>query len=248
MYNFGRCKTVKRFVSQYFRRQGSMRYTYYGHSSFMIETAGQKIIFDPYISPNDKAKSIDVNNISCNYILLSHGHFDHVHDVETIALNCNATVVASYELATYYGEKKLKYHPMNIGGRWDFGSFQVKAMNALHSSGLPDGTYAGSPMGYIVSSSEGSFYYSGDTALTLDMQLIGSYQKIDRAFLCLGDNFTMGLDDAIVASDFIKCNHITGMHFDTFPYIRIDHQKAIEKFGKAGKTLVLPEIGKTYDL
>lgn len=225
-----------------------MKYTYLGHSSFLIEINGVKIIFDPFISPNEQARHIDINGLKCEYILVSHGHGDHIADVETIAANNQATVVSSYEIASYYGAKNLKYHPMNIGGQWDFGKIRVKAVNAVHSSVFPDGTNAGNPMGFIVSGGGKTIYYSGDTALHMDMKLIGSYYKPDRAFLCLGDNFTMGPDEALIASDFIECNTITGMHFDTFPYIRIDHSRVEEKFRSAGKSLILPEIGKTYDL
>lgn len=224
-----------------------MTYTYLGHSSFLMEFDGVRIIFDPYIKPNDLAKGIDADKLRCDFIFLSHGHFDHVMDVELIAGNSNATIVASYELATYYGGKNFKYHPMNTGGQWNFGKFKVKAVQAVHSSGLPDGAYAGSPMGFIFWTGTHSFYYSGDTALNLDMQLIGNYDKIDRAFLCMGNNFTMGIDDALIAADFVKCNAITAMHFDTFPYIRIDHAEAEEKFEKAGRKLTIPEIGKTYE-
>ena len=226
----------------------NMNYTYYGHSSFLIEIAGIKIVFDPFISPNDKAKSIDVNAIKCDFVLVSHGHSDHVADVETIARNNDATVVAAYEIAAYYGGKGLKYHPMNIGGRWDFGKFQVKAVNAVHSSVLPDGTYAGNPMGFIVTAGDESFYYSGDTALTLDMQLIGRQHKLNAAFLCMGDNFTMGIDDAVIAAEFINCKKVVGMHFDTFPYIMINHEKSIQKFKDTNVELTLPEIGKSYSI
>lgn len=225
-----------------------MKYTYYGHSTFLLELDNAKILFDPFISPNELAKGIDIHSIKCDYILISHGHFDHVTDVEVIAKNNDATIVAAYELASYYGAKNFKQHPMNIGGRWNFGSFTVKVVSAAHSSVLPDGTYSGNPIGFIITEGTRSIYYSGDTGLHMDMQLIGNYHKLDRAFLCIGDNFTMGADDAIIASDFIKCNKITGMHFDTIPYIVIDHQKTIQKFEQAGKTLVLPEIGKTYEV
>ncbi len=229
-------------------KQNTMNYTYFGHSSFLVEINGIRIVFDPFITPNDLAKSIDVNSIKCDYVLVSHGHGDHVADVETIARNNDAVVVAAYEIASYYGGKGLKHHPMNIGGRWDFGKFNVKAVNAVHSSVLPDGTYAANPMGFIVTSGNESFYYSGDTALTMDMQLIGNYYKPDFAFLCLGDNFTMGVDDAVIAADFIQCNRIVGMHFDTFPYIKINHETAIKKFADKGKTLSLPDIGINIEL
>lgn len=219
-----------------------MKYTYLGHSSFLVEINGIKIVFDPFISPNDLAKSIDVNSIKCDYVLVSHGHSDHVADVETIARNNDAVVVGAYELAAYYGGKGLKHHPMNIGGRWDFGKFNVKTTNAVHSSVLPDGTYAGNPLGFVVNSGEETFYYSGDTALTLDMQLIGKQHNLDAAFLCLGDNFTMGVDDALIAAEYINCKEIVGMHFDTFPYIRINHETAIKKFNDKGYNLTLPAL------
>ncbi len=225
-----------------------MKYTYYGHSSFMVEIDGVRIVFDPYISPNELAKAVDVNSIKCDYVMLSHGHFDHVADAELITRNNDATIISNFEIATYFGGKKLKYHPMNVGGQWDFGKFKVKLVNAVHSSVLPDGTYGGASVGFVVSGEGKSFYYSGDTALHLDMQLIGTYQKLERALLCVGDNFTMGIEDALIAAEFVKCNNITAMHIDTFPYIRIDHIRSVEKFAKAGMTLTLPEIGKTYDM
>jgi L-ascorbate metabolism protein UlaG (beta-lactamase superfamily) len=225
-----------------------MKYTYYGHSTFLLELNNARILFDPFITPNDLAKGIDIDSIKCDYILLSHGHGDHIADVETIAKNNDATIVAVYELASYYGVKNFKYHPMNTGGNWNFGNFSIKLVNAVHSSVLPDGTYSGNPVGFIVKEGNKSIYYSGDTALHMDMQLIGKYHRPDRAFLCMGDNFTMGIDDAIIASDFIQCNQITAMHFDTFGYIKIDHNKTIEKFDQSGKKLVLPEIGKTYEV
>jgi len=114
---------------------------------------------------------------------------------------------------------------------------------AQHSSSLPDGTYGGNPMGFVVESTEGNFYYAGDTALTYEMKLIGDYRQIDFAFLPIGDNFTMGADNAIIACDFIRCNDIIGMHYDTFGFIKIDKNEAVSKFERAGKKLSLMEIG-----
>jgi L-ascorbate metabolism protein UlaG (beta-lactamase superfamily) len=138
--------------------------------------------------------------------------------------------------------------PMNIGGKvkLDFGN--VKCVVAQHSSGLPDGTYGGSAMGFVVESSEGNFYYSGDTGLTYDMKLIGDYRQIDFAFLPIGDIFTMGVDNAIIACDFINCNKVIGMHYDTFETIKIDKQEAIRKFTMGGKKLTLMEIGKSIQM
>jgi L-ascorbate metabolism protein UlaG (beta-lactamase superfamily) len=134
---------------------------------------------------------------------------------------------------------------MNIGGKivQDFGN--VKCVNAVHSSSLPDGTYGGNPMGFVIESTEGNFYYAGDTALTYDMKLIGEYRSVDFAFLPIGNNFTMGIDNAIIASEFVNCNDIIGMHYDTFGYIKIDHEEAVRKFDRSGKKLTLLKIGET---
>ncbi len=225
-----------------------MKYTYYGHSCFLVEVNGVRILFDPFITGNDLAKHIDINSIKCDYVLLSHGHFDHVLDAEAIARNNDAIIVANFEIASYYGKKGLKYHPMNLGGKWSFDKFTVKAFSAVHSSVLADGTYGGGAMGFVVKAGDFNFYYSGDTALTLDMQLIPRFANLNTAFLCMGDDLTMGLEDAIVASDFIQCSNIVGMHFDTFPFIKMNHANAVEEFSKVGKKLNVPEIGKTYEV
>jgi len=119
---------------------------------------------------------------------------------------------------------------------------------AVHSSTLPDGSYGGNPMGFLLETDEGNLYYAGDTALTYDMKLIGDYKQIDVAFLPIGNNFTMGIDNAIIAADFIKCEKIIGMHYDTFGYIKIDHKEATEKFNVAGKELTLMKIGESKSL
>mgnify|MGYP001795590127 FL=1 len=139
-------------------------------------------------------------------------------------------------------------HPMNHGGAFDFDFGKVRYVNAVHSSALDDGTYLGHPGGFIISNDQHRFYYSGDTALTMDMQLLPRYGKLDFAVLPIGDNFTMGVDDAITASDFIQCDKVFGVHYDTFGYIKINHEEAIEKFGQAGKELILAEIGSTVEL
>jgi L-ascorbate metabolism protein UlaG (beta-lactamase superfamily) len=139
-------------------------------------------------------------------------------------------------------------HPMNFGGKKTFDWGIVKFVPAAHSSVLPDGTYGGNPGGFVVTTSEGSFYYSGDTSLMMDMQLIPRYAKIDVAILPVGDNFTMGIDDAIVAAEFVQTRKVIGVHFDTFGYIKIDHEEAQEKFKKAGINLILPEIGQTISI
>jgi len=226
-----------------------MKVTYYGHASFSIEVSGKTLFFDPFISPNELASAIDVASLKADYILISHGHGDHVADVETLAKQNDSFLISNYEIISWFGAKGLeKGHPLNHGGqaKFDFGT--VKYVNAVHSSTLPDGASGGYPGGFIVRTEEGNFYFAGDTALTYDMKLIGEYEQIDFAILPIGDNFTMGIDDAVIAADFIKCDKIIGMHYDTFPYIVIDHAEAKKKFSDAGKELMLLDIGAAVEL
>ena len=226
-----------------------MKLTYFGHSCFLIEFGGKKLLFDPFISPNELAKDIDINSIEADYILLSHGHEDHVADAETIAKRTGATIIATFEIVTWYGKKGLKGHPMNTGGKWTFDFGTVKMMNAVHSSVLPDGTYAANPVGFVISNDENAFYFAGDTALTWDMKLIPmTCPKLDLAILPIGDNFTMGYEDTIIASDFIECNKIIGCHFDTFGYVKVDHEVAKTAFEAKGKELILPVIGERFSI
>jgi hypothetical protein len=226
-----------------------MKITYYGHSCFTLEVAGKSILFDPFISHNELAKDIDIKSINADFILISHGHEDHIADAVEIALNTGAVVVSNWEIIAWLGKQGIKnVHPMNIGGHWFFDFGKVKCVNAVHSSSLPDGSYGGNPMGFLLETIEGNVYYAGDTALTMDMKLIGDYKQIDVAFLPIGNNFTMGIDNAIIAANFIKCDKIIGMHYDTFGYIKIDQPEAIEKFSATGKELVLMPIGNTIEL
>jgi len=226
-----------------------MNITYYGHSCFGVEVSGRHLLFDPFISPNELAKGIDANAVRADYILVSHGHEDHVADVVSIAMRTGAKVVSNWEIASWFGKQGVKdTHPMNTGGKWKFDFGNVKCVAAVHSSSMPDGSNGGNPMGFIIESGQGNFYYSGDTALTYDMKLIGEYRNVDFAFLCIGDNFTMSADNAVIASDFIRCNRIIGMHYDTFGYIKIDQEEAKRKFARAGKELILMSIGSTIKM
>ncbi len=223
-----------------------MKITYYGHSCFGVEVNGKHLLFDPFITPNELAKDIDLTKIKADYILISHGHEDHVADAVSLAKRTGAKVICAFEIHVWLNNQGISNtHPMNIGGKWKFDFGNVKCVAAAHSSSLPDGTYGGNAMGFIVESTEGNFYFAGDTALTYDMKLIGDYRTIDFAFLPIGDNFTMGPDNAIIASQFIKCRKIIGMHYDTFGYIKIDHEKAVQKFEHAGNELILFKIGET---
>lgn len=225
-----------------------MKVTYYGHASLGIETGGKKIIVDPFISANELAKGIDVTELEADYILLTHAHGDHILDVDTIVERTGAVVVSNAEIAGYYEKKGYTVHPMNHGGSWNFDFGMVKYVNAVHSSSFPDGTYGGNQGGFIIESDGKTLYIAGDTALTFDMKLIPMRYKLDLAILPIGSNFTMDVEDAVVASDFIECDRILGYHYDTFGYIEIDHESAKKKFSDKNKELILLEVGSSLDV
>lgn len=223
-----------------------MNITFLGHASLLITTGGKRLLVDPFISANEKASEIiKIKDLNPDYILVTHAHQDHILDVEEIAKSSNAIVVSNYEIATHFENKGLKVHPMNHGGNWKFDFGHLKYVNAIHTSSFPDGSYGGQPGGFILSSEEKNVYIAGDTALTMDMKLIPLSFTLDLAVLPIGDNFTMGVDDAITASDFVGCSRVLGYHYDTFGFIVIDHEEAIKKFKEANKELILLEIGKS---
>ncbi|TPE46064.1 metal-dependent hydrolase [Pontibacter mangrovi] len=226
-----------------------MKITYYGQSCFLFEIGKNRVLFDPFISPNELASSINVDDVKADYILLSHGHQDHVHDAERIAKNNGSTIIANFEIAQWYGAKGLEnLHPMNTGGKVTLPFGTVKMVNAIHSSSLPDGSYGGSAAGFVVETEDQTFYFAGDTALTYDMKLIPEQFDVDFALLPIGDNFTMDIHDAMIAADFVQVDKVIGMHFDTFPYIQIDREEVQEMAKMADKELILMEIGQTIEL
>lgn len=226
-----------------------MKITFYGQNSLAIEVAGKHVIVDPFITGNPLSKDkVDIDSLKADYILLTHAHQDHVLDAEAIAKRTGATIVSNYEIATYYQEKNINVHPMNHGGSWSFPFGKVKYVNAIHTSSFADGTYGGQPGGFVIEGEHKNIYIAGDTALTMDMKLIPMTTKLDLAILPIGDNFTMGVDDAIVASDFVDCDKVLGVHYDTFGYIEIDHDLAKRKFYDADKDLMLLEIGESIEL
>lgn len=225
-----------------------MKITFYGHASLGIEVSGKNIIVDPYISANPKAAHIDINTLKADYILLTHAHGDHVLDVEAIAKRTGATIVCNAEMAGYYGDKDFNCHGMNHGGSWKFDFGTVKLVNAIHSSSFPDGTYGGNPGGFVIEGEHKNIYIAGDTALTMDMKQIPMRTKLDLAIFPIGSNYTMDVDDAIIASDFVDCDKVLGYHYDTFGYIVINHEEAIRKFFNKGKDLMLLQIGESIEL
>lgn len=225
-----------------------MKYTYYGQSCCMLEAAGKKLLFDPFISGNPLAKEIDVSKIEADYIFVSHGHGDHVADLVTIAKQTNAIVVAISEITGWVNSQGIKNtHPMNFG-TYTFDFAKVRMVSALHSSSLPDGSYAGNPAGFVLELEGKQIYFAGDTGLSLEMKILADLYKLDYAILPIGGNYTMDVEDALIATRYINCDKVIGVHYNTSPSIRIDTEEAIDKFKRQDKSLLLPSIGETISL
>jgi L-ascorbate metabolism protein UlaG (beta-lactamase superfamily) len=225
-----------------------MKLTYYGQSTIEIVANGKTLLFDPFITPNELAKHIDVNSLKPDYILVSHGHGDHVADLITVQKNSGAKVICIAEIAGWLGKQGItNVHGMNIGGGFNFDFGRVKMVNAVHSSALPDGSNGGNPAGFVIYSEDKAIYFAGDTALTYDMKLLED-ENLSWAILPIGDNYTMGADDAIKAATFVNCKNVIGVHYDSFPVIKIDKEEVAGKFAKAGLNLKLPAIGDSIEL
>jgi L-ascorbate metabolism protein UlaG (beta-lactamase superfamily) len=226
-----------------------MKLTYYGHACFAVEAEGKRLLFDPFIKPNPLAQAIDVEKVEADFILVSHGHGDHIADLVEIAQRTGAMVIAPFEVASWFEKKGLeKMQGMNHGGGADLPFGRVKLTAAVHSSSMPDGSYGGNPCGFLVETADGNFYYAGDTALTWEMKLIAERTKLSFAVLPIGDHFTMGIDDAVRAAGFLGVTKIVGVHYDTFPPIKLDHSAARKVAEADGRELLLPGIGETIDI
>lgn len=227
----------------------AMKLTFYGHATLSIELNGKTLLFDPFFTGNPSVKNVDIDQIKADYIFITHGHSDHTGDVVQIAKKTGAVCVAAPEIAGWLGKNGVeKVHALNHGGPSTFDFGKARAVNAIHSSSLSDGSYAGNPFGYVFTTSSGNFYVAGDTALTMDMQLIPLWAKLDFSVMPIGGNYTMDVDDAIHAADFVKCNTVVGIHYNTWPGIAIDTEKAKAGFSAAGKKLLLPNPGETIEV
>ncbi len=226
-----------------------MKVRFFGHSCFSVTLAGKTLLFDPFISPNPLADKLDLETIEADYILLSHGHEDHVADAEALLKRTGALLIANFEITSWFQAKGIENtHPMNHGGKVKLPFGTVKFVTAVHSSVLPDGTYGGNPGGFVIESDETNFYFSGDTALTYDMKLLGELHDLDWAVLCVGDNFTMGYQDAAICAEWVGVKKVLGTHFDSFPMIEIDHDAARSAFSEKGMTLFLPQVGEAINI
>ncbi|MCX6184721.1 MAG: metal-dependent hydrolase [Flavobacterium sp.] len=226
-----------------------MKITFFGHACLQVEVGGKVLLVDPFITGNPKAAHINIAELHPDYILLTHAHQDHTLDLETVLhYNPTAILVSNAEIITHYNAKGFTGHMMNHGGSWLFDFGKLTYVTAIHSSSFPDGSYGGNPGGFVIEGEHKNIYIAGDTALTYDMKLIPLRTKLDLAILPIGSNFTMDVDDALIASDFIECDKIMGYHFDTFGYIEINQQEAILKFFDQGKDLMLLEIGDSIEI
>jgi L-ascorbate metabolism protein UlaG (beta-lactamase superfamily) len=226
-----------------------MELTYFGHACFSVRVNGKILLFDPFIQNNPLASKVDTSQVKAEHIFVSHGHSDHLDDCVAIANQTKADVTGGFEVVHWLAEQGVKkIIPMNIGGKKKFEFGTVKCVNAVHSSKLPDGSDGGNPMGFLIMSTEGNFYYSGDTALTMDMQLIPEWASVHFSIFPIGDQFTMDAADAARAADMVRCKTVVGVHYDTFEPIRIDKEEAKKIFLDKGITLLLPEIGETINI
>ena len=208
--------------------------TYLGHSAFLIEGQSTSIVIDPFLRGNPLAKTTP-EDITVDFVLLTHGHGDHVGDAVEIAKNNDATIIAVYELANYCQSQGAKVHPMHIGGAFKFSFGRVKYTIAHHGSSTPDGAYMGEPGGLLVTMDGKTLYHAGDTALFYDMKLIGEMNELDVAILPIGDNFTMGIDDAVKAAGFLQAGRYVPMHYDTFDVIKANPNEFVEKLAVHGQ-------------
>jgi L-ascorbate metabolism protein UlaG (beta-lactamase superfamily) len=226
-----------------------MDISYHGHAVVQVTVNNKKIIIDPFITGNELS-DLTADSVEADVIILTHGHNDHVGDTVEIAKKNNAFVIAPYELAVYIGKNGIDVHPMNIGGAYEFDFGRVKLTQAFHGSSYqePDGTviYTGMPSGVLLTSEGKTIYHAGDTALFSDMKLIGERNSIDLAFLPIGDNLTMGPEDAKDAALWLNAKKVVPIHYDTFPAIKQDPEKFAQSLPEG---IGLPlKVGEKYEL
>ncbi len=218
--------------------------TYLGHSAFLVEGTAGRIVIDPFLTGNPVAAARP-EDIKVDFVLLTHGHGDHLGDAIEIAKANGATIVAPYELANYCADKGVEVHPMHIGGAHQFPFGRVKLTIAHHGSAAPDGTYTGNPCGFLITMDGKTLYHPGDTGLFYDMKLIGEMNPIDLAVLPIGDNFTMGIDDAVKAVELLRPKLTIPMHYKTFEVIDVDPKVFVDKVEAQGSAARVLGFGES---
>jgi L-ascorbate metabolism protein UlaG (beta-lactamase superfamily) len=226
----------------------TVKISWYGHACFLIETDGSKLLTDPFLTGNPLAP-IRADVVEADYILVSHGHGDHVGDAVSIAKRTGATVISNFEIHNWFAAQGVEnVHPQHIGGGYDYPWGRVKLTIAHHGSVLPDGTYGGNPVGLLFYIKNKKVYHACDTGLFYDMKLIGE-EGIDLAILPIGDNFTMGPDDALRAVELIQPAQVIPIHYDTFEVIKQDpHAWARRVEGETSAKVVVMKPGDSLTL
>ena len=225
-----------------------MKLRYFSHSSFQITTeSGTKILIDPFLDGNPTSP-VNSSDLTADYIILTHAHGDHLGDSFSIAERCDSLFICVNELAEYCKSKGYKAHNMHIGGGFDFEFGRVKFTIAHHGSMTPDNTYAGEPAGVIITIEGKSIYHTGDTGLFLDMKLIGELNIIDYMLLPIGDNFTMGINDAVKAVELTSPKIVVPMHYNTFPVIQADPNEFKQRVEAKGFECKVMDFGEEFSL
>jgi L-ascorbate metabolism protein UlaG (beta-lactamase superfamily) len=226
-----------------------MKVTFIGHACFLLDNGSQRILIDPFISGNPAAQATE-DQKKAGFILVSHGHGDHLGDAVSLAKESGATIISNYEICSYCGSQGVqRIHPLHIGGgnRFAFGS--VKLTIAHHGSSLGETfQYGGNPCGFIIRTDGKVIYHAGDTGLFLDMQLIGELDKIDLALLPIGGNFTMDISDAARAVEFLRPRKAIPMHYNTFDVIACDPNDFVKRIKPMGVEGIILKPGESYNL
>lgn len=227
-----------------------MQITYYGHSAVLVEVGGKRVLIDPFLDGNPVA-TIKAANVQADYIILTHGHGDHIADAESIAKRNDATVIAPHEISEYMNWQGIKTHGMGIGGGYNFDFGHVRFTPAFHSSSLEDYEnktfiYMGMPTGIVVSGEGKSVYHAGDTGLFSDMKLIGELYQPDVAMLPIGDNYTMGPREALLAAEWTRAKTVIPIHYNTFPVIKQDGNQFAAELNKKGINGIALQPGESY--
>ena len=225
-----------------------MKLRYFSHSAFQITTdAGHKILIDPFLTGNPTCP-VDPATVEADFILLTHGHGDHLGDTLDIARRCDCLCICENELATYLQGQGLNAHTMHIGGEFGFDFGRVKLTQALHTSVTPDKACTGAATGMLIRVDGQVIYHMGDTGLFADLKLIGEMESVDLLLAPIGDNFTMGIRDAVKACEFIGPKLTIPMHYNTFPVIEADPETFKAQAEEKGISCRVLNFGEEIEL